>query len=57
MSRPGSYPNGGSPSPAGSRPPPKFPNIKDLQDQAAALDVTEGTPVGGWHARKVCSDK
>lgn len=57
MSLPGSYPNGGSPSPAGSRPPPKFPNIKDLQDQAAALDVTEGTPVGGWHARKVCSDK
>ena len=44
QSRPGSYPNGNGSSPAGGR-LPRFPNIKDLQDQAAALDVTEGTPV------------
>lgn len=25
--------------------PPRFPNIKDLQDQAAALDVNDSTPV------------
>ena len=44
-SRPGSYHNGNSASPAGAR-PPRFPNIKDLQDQAASLDVTEATSVG-----------
>lgn len=43
-SRPGSYHNGNSASPAGAR-PPRFPNIKDLQDQAASLDVTETTSV------------
>lgn len=43
-SRPGSYHNGNSASPAGAR-PPRFPNLKDLQDQAASLDVTETTSV------------
>ena len=46
-SRPGSYHNGNSASPAGAR-PPRFPNIKDLQDQAASLDVTETTSVGSF---------
>lgn len=43
-SRPGSYPNGSNASPAGGR-PPRFPNIKDLQDKVAALEVNESTPV------------
>ncbi|KAG2417585.1 hypothetical protein HFD88_008804 [Aspergillus terreus] len=36
----GSYQNSSRASPIGSR-RPRFPNIKDLQDQAAALDVSE----------------
>ncbi|KAE8147388.1 ubiquitin C-terminal hydrolase [Aspergillus avenaceus] len=38
ISRPGSYPNSSNGTPTGFR-SPRFPNIKDLQDQAAALDV------------------
>lgn len=40
VTRPGSYPNGALPGPQ-----PRFPNIKDLQDQAALLKVNEHTPV------------
>lgn len=32
-------------SPAGSQ-PARFPNIKDLQDEAAALDLNDNTSVG-----------
>ncbi|KAF7591819.1 ubiquitin-specific protease doa4 [Aspergillus hancockii] len=38
ISRPGSLPRNDHATSAG---PPRFPNIKDLQDQAAALDVSE----------------
>lgn len=44
ITRPASYLNGNHASPGGSR-PPRFPNIKDLQDRAAALDVNDDTPV------------
>ena len=40
----GAPPNGNSPDPAEPR-PPRFPNIKDLQDEAANLDVNEKTSV------------
>lgn len=40
----GSYQNSSRASPIGSR-RPRFPNIKDLQDQAAALDVSETSSV------------
>lgn len=44
VSRPGAYQNGShAPSAAVQR--PRFPNIKDLQDQAASLEVNENTPV------------
>jgi ubiquitin carboxyl-terminal hydrolase 8 len=39
--RSGSHQNGHH---ASSR-TPRFPNIKDLQDEAASLDVNESTPV------------
>lgn len=38
VSRPASYQNG-------ARPLPRFPNIKDLQDEAALLSINEDTPV------------
>lgn len=39
------YQNGtNNASPSGGR-TPRFPNIKDLQDEAASLDVNEITPV------------
>ncbi|KAI9926769.1 ubiquitin-specific protease doa4 [Aspergillus wentii] len=41
---PGSFQNGSNGTPTGSQ-PPRFPNIKDLQDEAAALDVNEKTPL------------
>lgn len=45
VNRPDSYPKGNfAPNPPRR---PRFPNIKDLQDQAAALDVDETTPVCG----------
>jgi hypothetical protein len=40
VTRPGPYSNGALPAPQ-----PRFPNIKDLQDQAALLKVNEQTPV------------
>lgn len=40
VSRPASYQNGSLPVPL-----PRFPNIKDLQDQASLLSVNEDTPV------------
>lgn len=40
----GPYRNGNS-TPPGSRPRPRFPNIKDLQDEAAALGVDEKASV------------
>ncbi|PLB37268.1 putative ubiquitin C-terminal hydrolase [Aspergillus candidus] len=40
----GASPNGNHAPPAGAQ-PPIFPNIKDLQDQAAALDVNEKTSI------------
>lgn len=40
VSRPGPYQNGTLPLPR-----PRFPNIKDLQDQAALLSANENTPV------------
>lgn len=43
ISRPGSYQNG-SHARAVSR-PPRYPNIKDLQDQALSLNANEDTPV------------
>jgi len=42
VSRPDSY-SKGTPLPTQRR--PRFPNIKDLQDQAAALNVNDTTPV------------
>ncbi|KAJ5136651.1 hypothetical protein N7448_005205 [Penicillium atrosanguineum] len=38
VSRPASYQNG-------ARPLPRFPNIKDLQDEAALLSINENTPL------------
>lgn len=53
-SRPGAYQNGNNHgSPDGGR-PPRFPNIKDLQDQAAALDVNESTSVGSPSPMMYC---
>ena len=43
VTRPDSYPKGKAPLVPPRR--PRFPNIKDLQDQAAALNVNETTPV------------
>ncbi|KAJ5669559.1 hypothetical protein N7462_010629 [Penicillium macrosclerotiorum] len=40
VTSPGSYQNGAFPAPR-----PRFPNIKDLQDQAALLMVNESTPL------------
>lgn len=40
VTRPASYQNGTRPQPR-----PMFPNIKDLQDQAALLNVNDATPV------------
>jgi ubiquitin carboxyl-terminal hydrolase 8 len=40
VTRPGFHPNGALPGPQ-----PRFPSIKDLQDQAALLAVNENTPV------------
>lgn len=40
---PDSYPKGNAPHIPPRR--PRFPNIKDLQDQAAALNVNDTTPV------------
>lgn len=40
VTRPTSYQNGTRPQLR-----PKFPNIKDLQDQAAMLNVNDATPV------------
>ncbi|PWY70985.1 ubiquitin hydrolase [Aspergillus heteromorphus CBS 117.55] len=49
-------------APSGS-PPAPFPNIKDLQDEAAALDISEDTSVGlqsrcacQWPRRSLISD-
>lgn len=41
VTRLGSYQNGTGPPTR-----PRFPNIKDLQDQAALLNVNDATPVG-----------
>ncbi|CAI7657835.1 unnamed protein product [Penicillium glandicola] len=43
VNRPDSYPKGSAPLVPPRR--PRFPNIKDLQDQAAALDVNDTTPL------------
>ncbi|KAJ6135186.1 hypothetical protein N7512_000346 [Penicillium capsulatum] len=40
ITRPASYQNGTRPPPH-----PRFPNIKDLQDQAALLNVNDATPI------------
>lgn len=48
VSRPSSYQDGLFPV---SR--PRFPNIKDLQDQAALLSVNENTPVSMEKGRGV----
>lgn len=40
------YGNGSNDSPPAGGGPPRFPNIKDLQDEAALLDVNDVTPVG-----------
>lgn len=52
VTRPDSYQNGALPDPR-----PRFPNIKDLQDQAALLDVNETTPVsmGTVRGGDICS--
>jgi ubiquitin carboxyl-terminal hydrolase 8 len=43
VTRPSSYQNSTLPGPR-----PRFPNIKDLQDQAALLNVNENTPVSTY---------
>lgn len=48
VTRPASYSNGALPGPR-----PRFPNIKDLQDQAALLKVNENTPVSTTHKHKL----
>ncbi|EYE90947.1 putative ubiquitin C-terminal hydrolase [Aspergillus ruber CBS 135680] len=39
------YGNGSNNSPPAGGGPPRFPNIKDLQDEAASLDVNDITPL------------
>lgn len=55
ISSPGPYQNG-SPARTGLR-QPRFPNIKDLQDEAMSLDVSEGTSVRlDWDASAWAKD-
>lgn len=49
VTRSGSHSNGALPGPQ-----PRFPNIKDLQDQAALLKVNEDTTVSTDHEHEHC---